>query len=143
MSDKVLDSQPINNTVNDYKGIPSNDYSNSYIRYWLNKKFYNWAFSVSDKKTIIDNTNSIDNTNISKIKDNANNYYVSNPDLFKDEAGNVDNSKMVDYQLTLMEQATDKVKYTLEVNVKKVDDEWKVQPLTSTDLDKINGTYQY
>lgn len=71
LSDKVLDSQPINNTVNDYNDIPSNDYSNSFIRCWLNKKFYNWAFSDKEQKIIIDNTQSIDNTNISKIKDNV------------------------------------------------------------------------
>jgi len=98
LSDKVLDSQPINNTVNDYKGIPSNDYSNSYIRYWLNKKFYNWAFSVSDKKTIIDNTNSIDNTNISKIKDNV--FLIDKNDVEK-YLGYINNrlSKPTDYAM--------------------------------------------
>lgn len=55
LANEVLDSQPINNSINDIKGIPANKYDYSTIKTWLNKKFYNWAFTLSEKKQIINN----------------------------------------------------------------------------------------
>jgi len=49
----------------------------------------------------------------------------------------------MDYRLEQLKQAKDKVKYTLEIPVNKIDDNWKVSKLDDDTLKKINGVYNY
>lgn len=69
MSEAILDSQPFNNYCfydgSEYYGDPGrtyflNNYAESDIREWLNKDFYNTAFSVSQKNMIV--TTELDNS---------------------------------------------------------------------------------
>lgn len=70
LSDEVLDSQPINYTVNDVNGIHANNYEHSSVRKWLNEEFYNWSFSNEEKNSIIDCTDTII-TSKDSINDNV------------------------------------------------------------------------
>ena len=54
VSKLVLDSQPINYTVDDINGVKANNYEFSVVRKWLNNDFYNTAFNDSEKKLICD-----------------------------------------------------------------------------------------
>ena len=42
-----------------------------------------------------------------------------------------------------MEKVKEKVKYTLQLTLTKVDDEWKMDDLTETEKQKIHGIYDY
>lgn len=54
----------------------------------------------------------------------------------------IDDDKFQDYKLSLMEKVTDTVKYKIEFTLTKDDkNEWKIDSLSDTDLEKLHGTY--
>ncbi len=70
-------------------------------------------------------------------------YLAANPEQFVDANGAYNNIMFLDYKFNQMEKATDKVTYTLEFKVKKIDDKWQVQDLTDSDREKLHGLYAY
>ena len=98
---------------------------------------------------------------------NANEYLNSNPDEFKkedktsietdnnsdDETTKEDNNtdtttitdydedKFMDYKLSQMENVTDTVKYTIEFTLTKVNNEWQLDELSNSDIEKLHGIY--
>ncbi len=64
-----------------------------------------------------------------------------NEDDFKDENGKYDPSKYFDYQLEKLEKATEKVKYTITFYLTKKDNEWVIDDLNKTTMEKIHGIY--
>lgn len=85
----------------------------------------------------------IEVTDYSKILAAAESYMNANPDEFKDENGIHSTSKFIDYQLDQLENAKDSIVYTLSLTLSKVDDEWKLDPLTDIQEQKIHGVYVY
>ena len=91
VSELVLDSQPINYTVDDIDGVKANTYEFSTIREWLNNHFYNTAFSENEKKLICDSTSFVSCINSSTVKDfvflpsvsEIENYYFKPPQRCK------------------------------------------------------------
>lgn len=57
--------------------------------------------------------------------------------------GNYDEEKFLNYKLDKLINASDRVEYTIDVNLTKEDDTWVVEPLDKTTLEKIHGTYNY
>lgn len=47
------------------------------------------------------------------------------------------------YKLEQLNKVTDRVDYTIEFDLKKVDDEWQINNLTDEQLQKIHGIYAY
>lgn len=77
-----------------------------------------------------------------KIMSDADLYLNENPDEFiVDEEYSV--SKFTDYRLDKLQEAKEKVTYTLELTLTKVDNEWFVDDLNQDDENKINGMYEY
>ena len=70
-------------------------------------------------------------------------YMNDNTDEFKDEFGKYDKSKFIDYQLKELEKVDDTIVYTLSLSLTKQDDEWKLDPLTSVQEQKLHGVYAY
>lgn len=58
-------------------------------------------------------------------------------------AGNADydETKFMDYKLSLMEKVSDKVTYTIEFTLTKVNDEWQLDSLSNSDIEKLHGIY--
>ncbi|MDD2435477.1 MAG: lipoprotein [Bacilli bacterium] len=77
-----------------------------------------------------------------KIMKDAELYLGDNPDEFVDN-NEYSASKFMDYRLNKLKEAKEKVKYTLELTLTKIDDEWVVDELSQDDEDKINGMYEY
>ncbi len=73
----------------------------------------------------------------------AEDYLLSNPSEFQDEKGNVNSSKYNDYKLTKMEEINDRVSFTINFTLSKIDDEWIVDDLTEAERMKIHGLYAY
>lgn len=70
-------------------------------------------------------------------------YFTANQADFIDDDGDVDLTKYVAYKINKLLDTTDTVDYTLNITLQKNDGEWEVDPLTSEDLSKIHGTYEY
>ena len=62
---------------------------------------------------------------------------------FVNEAGEYDQAVYNKYKLDEMENVKEKVKYTLQLTLTKIDDEWKMDDLTETEKQKIHGIYDY
>ena len=50
--------------------------------------------------------------------------------------------KYNDYKLEKIKSAKEKVKYTIDFSLTKIDDEWQLDELTKDSKDKINGIYE-
>ncbi len=70
-------------------------------------------------------------------------YLAENPDEFQNEFGEYDIIKYSDYRLKRLKEAKDKVKYTLDINLTKDDDNWNVEQISTIDEEKIHGIYVY
>ncbi len=68
-------------------------------------------------------------------------YLDEHPEEFETD-GKYDEEKYLDYRLEQLKTAKEKVKYTLDFTLTKVDDEWTIDDLTNEIRDKINGTYE-
>ena len=78
-----------------------------------------------------------------RIRKETNEYYANNKSEFNDANGVYDVAKFITFQLDKMKAATDTVKYKLELKVVKNDNDWDVTQLSTSDLEKIHGIYNY
>lgn len=74
---------------------------------------------------------------------NAETYLAANPTQFVNSSGSYDNNMYLDYKFNQMDKATDKVTYTIDFKVKKINNNWQVEDLTDADREKIHGLYAY
>lgn len=49
----------------------------------------------------------------------------------------------MDKYLNMLENSKDKVKYTLELGLTKIDDKWQINQISKSDEEKIHGAYIY
>ena len=47
------------------------------------------------------------------------------------------------YKINKLLDTTDKVSYTLDLNLNKNNNKWEIEPLTNEQLTKLHGTYEY
>ena len=78
----------------------------------------------------------------SKIMSEAESYRMENPEEFMTDS-EYDESKFIDYRLEELKNAKEKVKYTIELSLTKVNDEWILDDLTKENEAKLNGVYSY
>lgn len=77
-----------------------------------------------------------------KVQKDADDYLDENPDEFLTDKIH-DAAKFMEYKLKRMVDASDRIDYTIKVNLTKEDDEWVVETFDKTTLEKIHGTYNY
>ena len=83
-------------------------------------------------------------TDFYKVNKASDSYLVEHEEDFKDESGNYDENKFIDYKLEQMSNTNDKVKYTIYFNVTKNDDgKWELEDIDEFDEEKILGLYEY
>lgn len=70
-------------------------------------------------------------------------YLEEHPEEFQDENGEHDEKKFIDYRLDKMEENQETVKYTIDFHLTKKDDQWKMDELSKSDEQKLQGVYQY
>ena len=110
------------------------------------KHYENLKFDIKDEKIDGDTATvevEIEVSDYSRTLAKAEAYMNDNPNEFLDADGEYDNSKFIDYQLEQLENVNDSIIYTLSLNLTKSNDEWKLEPLTSIQQQKINGIYVY
>lgn len=69
-------------------------------------------------------------------------YLNANRDEFI-ENGIYNESKFLTYQLDNLENAKERIKYTITITLTKIDGKWEINDLTDTMEEKINGVYIY
>lgn len=111
----------------------------------MKKQYQNLVYEIKDE--VINGDKSIVTVQITvkdykKVLDEASVYFDEHKEEFIDNNGEYE-SKYIDYRLEKLKNAKEKVSYTLEINLTKHDKEWKVDGLTSNDIDKISGIYNY
>lgn len=78
-----------------------------------------------------------------KAVTNTENDLINNSDNYKDTTGDINTTMYNDMKLTNLENMKDRVKYTINFTLSKVDEEWIVDDLTETERMKIHGLYAY
>ena len=68
---------------------------------------------------------------------------LTNSDIYKDSTGEISTTLYNDAKLTTLENVSDRVTYTINFTLIKVDEEWIVDDLTETERMKIHGLYAY
>lgn len=78
----------------------------------------------------------------SKVLSEAESYRMENESEFMTD-DEYDESKFIDYSLDRLKEAKEKVKYTIDLTLTKVDDTWILDDLTKENEAKLNGVYNY
>ncbi len=112
----------------------------------MKKHYQDLKYEIKDE--IIDGdtatvTVEIEVNDYSKTLKDAENYLNEHKEEFNNDKNEYDESLFTSYRLEQLKNSTDKVKYTLNIYLTKVDNEWKMDDLSETDRMKINGLYDY
>ena len=112
----------------------------------LKRQYQNLTYTIKDEK--IDGDNAIVTVEIEvydyyKLTKESDAYYKSNPTEFVDETNNTSAVKYLDYKLDKMKSYTEKVKYTIDFDLKKVDKTWILNEINEETRQKIHGLYAY
>lgn len=115
-------------------------------RDFMKKHYQNLKYDVKDE--VIDGdtatvTVEIEVTDYTKIMSDADSYLEENKDSFNDEEGKYDETLFTKYRLEQLKDAKDTVKYTLDLTLTKVDNEWKLDDISDENEKKIHGMYEY
>lgn len=126
-------------TVYDYASAIKN--SNTYLNEHVDE------FKKETKQTISEVEEKVEDA-ADKVKEKTNEVTNDVKDKVDEATGNnnttnkdYDETKFMDYKLSLMEKVTDKVKYTIEFTLTKVNDEWQLDALSNSDIEKLHGIY--
>ena len=121
-------------TVYDYASAIRN--SNDYLNNNPDK------FTNEDQATIDTDDNTENNSDTDMInEENAKDETTKESDSDSGIIGNYDEDKFMDYKLSQMENVTDTVKYTIEFTLTKVNEEWQLDELSNSDIEKLHGIF--
>ena len=110
----------------------------------MKKHYQELTYEIKDEK--IDGnkatvTVEIEVTDYSKTLKDADKYLENNKAEFYDDKGVYNAFLFTTYRIEQLKKVTDKVKFTLNLTLSKVDDEWQLDPISDVDEQKINGVY--
>lgn len=133
--DEVIDGEDLFTTDQkaEYREIMKNHYKN--LKYEIKDEVIN-----GDTATV---TAEVEVTDYSKVMSASNTYLEAHKDEFNDDTGNYSEALFTRYRLDKLKEAKDTVKYTIDFNLTKENDEWKLDELTEEQESKINGMYTY
>lgn len=120
-----------------------NDNQKNLYRDIMKKHYQNLSYEV--KEETIDGNNAIVKveitvTDLKRALNESNEYLNSHREEFN-ENGNYSLTKFNDYRLNKLKEAKEKIKYTLNISLTKINDKWTIDKLSKENYDKINGTY--
>lgn len=122
-----------------------NDTQKDKYRDIMKKHYENLTYEIKDEKIDGDTatvTAEIEVTDYSKIMKDAEQYKKDHEEEFYNNE-EYDESLFIDYRLEQLKEAKEKVKYTIDFTLTKIEDEWKLDALTQEQENKIHGLYQY
>ena len=116
-------------------------YQNVYLR-----QYSDLTYEVKEER--IDGNNAVVAVQI-KVYDyftaenNINNYISTNQTEFNDEAGVYSAANALKYRIAELGKVKEKIEYTIDFTLTKVNDEWTIDNLSTEQLEKIHGTYAH
>ena len=142
---QTLDESVINDLENVVNESDLNDEQKTIYIDIMKKQYQSLSYEVKDET--LNGDEAITAVEISvidfkKVLDEANDYLKNNEEEFYDN-GEYSIVKFNDYKLNKLKQAKDKVRYTIEIKLTKINDKWTVDNLSNETYDKINGVYNY
>lgn len=123
-----------------------NDAQKEEYRNVLKRQYQDLTYTIKDETVDGDTavvTVEIDVYDYYKATLDSDAYYTANPDQFKDDAGNLDQSKYLDYKIEKMKNTMERVKYTIDFTLKKENGNWIMDEITDATRQKIHGLYAY
>ncbi len=139
---KVLDDLDL--VIN--KKTNYNEQQKEEYRKILKKHYQNLTYEIKDETVNGDRANvevEIEVTDFYKTLKEAKDYLENHQEDFIDETGNYSESKYIDYQLDKLNDTKDTVKYTLNLTLNKVDNNWQLEQIDEIEEKKILGIYEY
>lgn len=116
-----------------YKEVMKKQYSD--LKYDIVSEEYNGDEAiVTTKITVYD---------LFFAEQDAMDYQSSHKQEFTKDNGLYDSEKFLDYQLNQMKKTDKRVDYTIDFKVTKKDGKWVLNDLTTEQLEKIHGIYNY
>ena len=143
---KTLDSEvliDLEDTIK--KENLSNEQEDKY-RDVLKKQYKDLSFEIIEEE--YDNevsyvTVKIEVYDLYKAQSDATIYLENNPQEFYGNDNLYDVNKFIDYKLDKMKNTTDRITYTITLNVIKENNKYIIEDLTDNDIKKIHGVYNY
>lgn len=111
----------------------------------LKKHYQDLTYTIKDETVNGDNATvevEVEVKDYSEKLTEAESYLSTNKAEFNDEQGNYSEEKYNDYRLDLLKDVKDKVKYTINFNLTKSEDEWVIDDLSEEDQQKLLGIYR-
>jgi hypothetical protein len=110
----------------------------------LKRQYEDLKYKINDE--IISQDNAVVSTevevyNLVKVIDDAEEYLKNNKDKFYNEE-KLDNKKFWDYKLDKMLETTERINYTVDFSLTKLDGKWTLDELLEIDRQKIHGLYK-
>jgi len=134
----------LNNTLTNEMSltdIQKDDYRNI-----MKKQYQDLVYTIKDETVNGDKSIvkvEIEVYDYNKVIKEADSYMLLNQTEFLDENDEVDNNKFMDYKIARMKEVSERVKYTIEFTLTKIDNSWKLDDITEIDRQKIHGIYSY
>lgn len=111
----------------------------------MKKQYQNLSYKIKDETQDGDTAIvevEVEVYDYGKAISEAETYLTTNREEFLDEkTEEIDSKKFLDYKIKQMKETKDKVKYTINFTLSKVDDEWKIDDISDIDRQKIHGLY--
>ena len=110
----------------------------------MEKQYQNLSYKITNEN-IDGETATVDTeievydyvTNINKSKQ----YYSEHKDEFVTDNDQTGVKKYLDYKIKELKDVTDKTTYTMTFYLTKEDDNWKLEDISDTDIQKLHGLY--
>lgn len=111
----------------------------------MKKQYQNLSYKIKDETEDGNNATvevEIEVYDYGKAIQESENYLTTNREEFLDfETNDVDTKKFLDYKIKQIKNMKDKVTYTINFTLTKVDDEWKLDDISDVDRQKLHGLY--
>jgi hypothetical protein len=111
----------------------------------MKKQYQNLSYKIKDETEDGDNATvevEIEVYDYGKAISESETYLTTNRDEFLDEDTNeVDTKKFLDYKIEQMKNVKDKVTYTINFTLTKVDGTWQLDDISDIDRQKLHGLY--
>lgn len=130
--DSVMESENLTDEqISKYKEVIKRQYED--LKYTINDEV------ISDDKAIV--SVDIEVYNLNKVISDSDEYLKNNKDEFYVD-DKLDNNKFWDYKLDKMFDAKDRIKYTIDFSLTKLNNKWHLDELLEADRQKIHGLYK-
>lgn len=112
----------------------------------LQKQFKDLKYDINEEN--IDKNNATVDVKITvydlyNVQTKANEYLKNHPEKFNGDDEKFDETKFNDYKIEQMAKTNKTIDYNITFHLTKEDNEWQVDQLNDSDLEKIHGIYNY